>query len=61
MQKEEITLTFERMIETDIPELTKIMTRPFDHDAQTFLSQPRSGPPDYDTGEFLQKWAFKAG
>jgi len=61
MPAKEITLHFERMAEADIPELTTIMTRAFDNDAQEYLGQPSGGPPGYDTGEFLRKWAFEAG
>ena len=55
---EELALHFERMTEQDIPELTEIMTRTFDGEAQRFRGIPKGGPPGYDTGEFLQKWAF---
>ena len=58
---DKINLHFERMRESEIPELTEIMTRTFDHNAQLFLGQPRSGPPGYDTGEFLRKYAFEEG
>lgn len=57
----EIDLQFERMTEEDIPELTEIMTRAFDDEAQRFQGIPKGGPPGYDTGEFLQKWAFDEG
>ena len=61
METEKKPLQFKRMTKTDIPELTEIMTRTFDHDAQTFLGEESGGPPSYDTGEFLRKWAFEAG
>ena len=57
----EIFLKFERMTEDDIPALTAIMTRAFDDETQRFLGEPKGGPPGYDTGEFLQKWAFDEG
>jgi len=61
MPNTEISLRFIRMAEADIPELTEVMTRTFDADAQEYLGQPKGGPPGYDTGEFLQKWAFEEG
>lgn len=61
MQDQEIELTFAQITETDVPELTEIMTRVFDDDAQRFLGQPKGGPPGYDTGEFIRKWAVEAG
>jgi GNAT superfamily N-acetyltransferase len=60
MQTEKNTLRFERMSETNIPELTTIMKRAFDDDAQNYLGQP-GGPDGYDNGEFLHRWAFDAG
>ena len=39
----------------DIPELTEVMTRAFDDDAQRHLGIPKGGPPGYDDGSFLQK------
>lgn len=57
----EISLHFERMTADDIPEQTAIMTRAFDDEAQRFQGKPKGGPPGYDTGEFLQKWAFDEG
>jgi hypothetical protein len=57
MQKKVISLHFERMTEANIPELTEIMTHTFDDDARKFLDQPSGGPPYYNTGEFLRKWA----
>ncbi|MFH2104178.1 MAG: GNAT family N-acetyltransferase [Chloroflexota bacterium] len=61
MQTNEIPLQFEHMVAADIPELTAIMTRAFDKDAQDFLGQPSGGPDGYNTGDFLRKWAFEAG
>jgi ribosomal protein S18 acetylase RimI-like enzyme len=51
-------LTFEKIIETDIPELTAVMTRAFDDDSQKHLGKERGGPPDYDNGDFFRKWLF---
>jgi GNAT superfamily N-acetyltransferase len=38
----------------DIPELTEVMTRAFDDDAQRHLGIPKGGPPGYDDGSFLE-------
>jgi GNAT superfamily N-acetyltransferase len=51
-------LVFEPITETDVPELTAVMTRAFDDDAQKHLGQERGGPPGYDDGEFFRKWLF---
>lgn len=62
MQTKEIVLSHERMSETDIPELTQVMKRAFDNDAQKYLGKPEGGPEGYDNGDFFRKWAFgKAG
>jgi GNAT superfamily N-acetyltransferase len=54
----EQALTFEAICEADIQELTKVMTRAFDDDAQRYLGLERGGPEGYDTGEFFRKWLF---
>lgn len=46
------------LIENDIGELMQIMTRAFDEDAKRHLNEPSGGPPGYDTGEFLRKYAL---
>lgn len=51
-------LVFEPITETDVPELTAVMTRAFDDDTQKHLGQERGGPPGYDDGEFFRKWHF---
>lgn len=38
--------------------LTGVMTRSFDDDARRHLGTDRGGPPGYDTGEFLRKYAL---
>ena len=44
----------------DLKELTNVMKRAFDDDAIRFNNQPEGGgPPGYDNGEFLKKWAPK--
>ena len=52
-------VTFEEIIESDIPELTEVMTRAFDDDAQKHLGQPKGGPPGYDNGNFFREWLFE--
>ena len=51
-----MNLTFEEATEKDIPELTKIMTRAFDDDAQKHLGLEKGGPPGYDNGDFFRTW-----
>ena len=51
-------LVFEEATETDIPELTRVMTRAFDDDAQKHLGKERGGPPGYDNGDFFRRWLF---
>ena len=55
---EELNLSFETITEDDIPELTGVMTRAFDDDAQKHLGQERGGPEGYDNGDFFRKWLF---
>ena len=54
----ELNLSFETITEDDIPELTGVMTRAFDDDAQKHLGQERGGPEGYDNGDFFRKWLF---
>ena len=58
MTPENLHLTFHEIIEADIPELTAVMTRAFDDDAQKHLGQERGGPEGYDNGDFFRKWLF---
>jgi GNAT superfamily N-acetyltransferase len=59
MTTEDLILTFEEITsETDIPELTAVMTRAFDDDSQKHLGQERGGPDGYDNGDFFRKWLF---
>ena len=51
-------LTFAPITESDIPELTDVMTRAFDDDARKHLGRPCGGPEGYDDGEFFRKWLF---
>ena len=56
--KTKIKLAFEEFTEEDIPELTEVMTRAFDDDAQKHLGQEKGGPPGYDNGDFFREWLF---
>lgn len=58
MRSSEPTLLFEGISEADIPELTQVMTRAFDDDAQKHLGLERGGPPGYDNGDFFRQWLF---
>jgi GNAT superfamily N-acetyltransferase len=51
-------LSFEEISEADIPELTQVMTRAFDDDAQKHLGLERGGPEGYDNGDFFRNWLF---
>ena len=51
-------LQFEEFGETDIEEFTEIMKRAFDEDTIRHLGEESGGPPGYDNGEFLRKWAL---
>ena len=54
----DLHLLFEEFTEADIPELTGVMTRAFDDDAQKHLGQERGGPEGYDNGDFFRTWLF---
>jgi GNAT superfamily N-acetyltransferase len=56
--KQNLALSFEPIVEADLPELTEVMTRAFDDDAQKHLGIEKGGPPGYDDGEFFRKWLF---
>jgi GNAT superfamily N-acetyltransferase len=51
-------LSFETIAESDIPELTRVMTRAFDDDSRKHLGQEKGGPEGYDNGDFFRKWLF---
>ena len=55
MLPKELALTFQKITEADIPELTLVLARAFDDDAQKYLGQERGGPPGYDNGEYLRR------
>lgn len=51
-------LAFEPFNACDVPMFTQIMKRSFDEDAKRHLNEPQGGPPGYDNGDFLRKWAL---
>jgi GNAT superfamily N-acetyltransferase len=51
-----LQLSFLLMAESDILDLTPVMTRAFDDDAQKHLGIERGGPPGYDNGDFFREW-----
>lgn len=51
-------LIFERVRENDIEVLTTIMKRAFDEDTKIHLGRECGGPPGYDNGDFLRKYAL---
>ncbi|QJT10621.1 GNAT family N-acetyltransferase [Oceanidesulfovibrio marinus] len=38
--------------------MTRIMKRSFDEDTRIHLNKEEGGPPGYDNGDFLRKWAL---
>jgi GNAT superfamily N-acetyltransferase len=58
MHPEEPELSFEEIVEADIPRLTEVMARAFDDDAQRHRGLERGGPEGYDNGDFFRKWLF---
>ena len=51
-------LSFEEFQEEDVDVFTAIMKRAFDEDAKRHLNEDSGGPPGYDNGDFLRKWAL---
>ena len=49
-------LTFLLMEKSDITDLTPVMMRAFDDDAQKHLGKEKGGPPGYDNGDFFREW-----
>ena len=47
----DMDIEFTEITEADIPELTPVMTRAFDDDAQKHFGLEKGGPPGYDNGE----------
>lgn len=58
MEARGLDITFALITEADLPELTGVMARAFDDDAQRHLGQPKGGPPGYDNGDFFRTWLF---
>ena len=58
MVRKQIELSFEEIAPGDIAELTTVMTRAFDDDAQKHLGEEHGGPEGYDNGDFFRKWLF---
>jgi len=58
VRAESLSLDFLDIVEADVPELTTVMTRAFDAEAQRHLGVERGGPEGYDDGEFFRKWLF---
>jgi GNAT superfamily N-acetyltransferase len=52
----DIALSFEEIVEADIPELTRVMTLAFDDDARKHLGKEHGGPEGYDDGGFFRQW-----
>jgi len=53
-----LNLTFVELDEQDIPAITAVMARAFDHDSQRHLDVEKGGPDGYDDGRFFRKWVF---
>lgn len=56
MNQETLSLSFEEISEDDLPELTEVMTRAFDDDAQKHRGLEKGGPEGYDNGDFFRTW-----
>ncbi len=53
---EKLDLSILIMAEADIPDITPVMKRAFDDDAQKHLGKESGGPPGYDNGDFFRTW-----
>ena len=53
-------LRLELFRESDVEVLTPIMKRAFDEDSRIHLNKSTGGPPGYDNGDFLRKYALHA-
>ncbi len=49
-------LIIDLILEADFEELTGVMTRAFDDDAQKYLGKDEGGPEGYNNGEFFHTW-----
>ncbi len=54
-------LQFRDFTAADVMPFTRIMKRAFDEDARRHLGEESGGPPGYDNGDFLRKWALDPG
>ena len=53
---DDFQLSFSMMTVSDIPEVTLVMKRAFDDDAQKRLGKQSGNPPGYDNGDFFRQW-----
>lgn len=53
-------LVFKPITQDDIQPLTDIMKKSFDEDARRHLGEKSGGPPGYDDGTFLTKYALNS-
>ncbi len=51
-------LQFRDFEATDVELFTDIMKRAFDEDTRIHLGRASGGPPGYDNGDFLRRWAL---
>ncbi len=58
MKQDINTVELREIAEEEILELTELMTRAFDDDAQKHLGQEKGGPEGYDDGGFFRQWLF---
>lgn len=52
-------INYSPLVASDIPELTSLMTEAFDDESIRYNGGVKGGPPGYDDGSFLQKWAIE--
>ncbi len=55
---ESLQLTYRPFKPEDVAPLTRIMKAAFDEDSRRHTDQAEGGPPGYDNGAFLRKWAL---
>lgn len=58
MSRKKLPLSFVEITEDDLQELTAVMTRAFDDDAQKHRGLEKGGPEGYDNGDFFRTWLF---
>ena len=54
----QLNVEITKIVEEDIPGLTRAMSRAFDDDARKYLGRDKGGPKGYDNGDFFRKWLF---